>query len=276
MEKFAGWILRRRVPIFIVFVIAVALCVILSQGVQVNYLLSDYLPDDAPSTVALHVMGNEYADGIANVRFCVSVSGIPEALEYKTKLEALDFVNSVTWLDDVYDVTEPLESFDRTTVESYYKDGYALFSLNADDGDATTSLTELQELAGKSGMVSGDLVNIAASQRSVKSEIARIIIIIVPAGVLILIFALNSFVEPFLLLISIGAAIALNAGTTSFSAKFRLSLSRFRRCCSSRYQWTMRYSCSSGSLNTAPKGTTNLKRCGRPSPNRRSRSYRAR
>lgn len=38
---------------------------------------------------------------------------VPKALEYKEKLEKVDGVSSVTWLDDAVDITEPIEMQDK-------------------------------------------------------------------------------------------------------------------------------------------------------------------
>ena len=46
---------------------------------------------------------------------------VPEALEYKSKISAVEGVSSVTWLDDSIDITEPLETADSKAVENYYK-----------------------------------------------------------------------------------------------------------------------------------------------------------
>ena len=47
---------------------------------------------------------------------------IPQVLDYKKKLEQVDGVDEVNWLDDVVDIYEPLENADQDTIDEWYKD----------------------------------------------------------------------------------------------------------------------------------------------------------
>ena len=94
--------------IIIVFMILTVICTCLSTLVGVNYNFADYLPEDAPSTNALNVMEEEYSQPIPNMRVVIYDVSIPDALEYKEKIEKAEGVKEVTWLDDSIDIYEPL------------------------------------------------------------------------------------------------------------------------------------------------------------------------
>src|SRR5699024_387202 len=115
-------------------------------GVKTNYDMVDYLSDDAPSIKSKDVMDEEFDDDVANTRVMIKDVGIQEALDYKEKLEDIDGVSGVMWLDDVMDITTPIEMEDNDTVESYYKDGNALFSFEIEEGkevEATDAVYDL-------------------------------------------------------------------------------------------------------------------------------------
>ena len=78
-------------------------------------------------------MNGAFTGGIPNMRVMVRDVTVPQALEYKEKLAAIDGVSSVAWLDDSLDVTVPLQMQDTAAVESYYKDGCALFTVTVED-----------------------------------------------------------------------------------------------------------------------------------------------
>src|SRR5699024_9466733 len=109
------------------------LCALLSLFVSVNYDINDYLPPASPSTVAIEVMEDAFGGGIPNVRAMVRDVTVREALAYKQQIERIEGVTSVTWLDDAAEVTVPLEMQDPATVETYYKDGAALFTITVAD-----------------------------------------------------------------------------------------------------------------------------------------------
>ena len=111
---------RLVIALFAVLVLFSALC---WTRVSVNYNVTDYLPDDTPSTLAIDKLGEEFTGGIPNMRVMVRNVTLSQALELKEQIKAVPGVESVTWLDDAVDVLEPLEFQDTDTVETYYKDG---------------------------------------------------------------------------------------------------------------------------------------------------------
>lgn len=181
--------------------------------VNVNYSLSDYLPDDAPSTAALNVLNDSFQEDIPNVSVYIKDVSIPQALEYKAKIKNVNGVESVLWLDDVTDVRRPIEMADQRTVEAWYKDGGALFSVTVDTSDVVKTVGELRQAVGDKGVMSGEAVNLAAAQGTVMGEIPRIMLFAVPLVLIILLLSTSSWFEPFLFLIAIGVAILVNEGT---------------------------------------------------------------
>lgn len=108
-------------------------CAVCQQRVAVNYNMNDYLPEDSSSTVALNVMESEFNGGIPNARVMIDDVTLSEALDYKEKLENIDGVSSVTWVDDTINIKTPLEMQTAATIETYYKDNNALFSVTIEE-----------------------------------------------------------------------------------------------------------------------------------------------
>ena len=129
MNRYTTFILKHRKWIISVFLILAVVCAGLSTMVGVNYSFTDYLPDDAPSTKALDTMNEEYNQSIPNMRVLIYDVSIPEALSYKEKLESAEGVEEVTWLDDSINIYEPLEMTDQDTIDSWYKNQNALYSV---------------------------------------------------------------------------------------------------------------------------------------------------
>ena len=111
-EKFFRGVVKHKRLILIVFFIVTIFSALCKPLVSVNYDMNDYLPDDTSSTVSLNVMENEFKGGIPNGRIMVSNITIPEAIGIKDKLEAIDGVDEVMWLDDVANIKEPLYTID--------------------------------------------------------------------------------------------------------------------------------------------------------------------
>src|SRR5699024_3536365 len=141
-------IIKHKKPIVITVVILALISTIAQFAVSVNYNMVDYLPEDAPSMQAMDLMEDEFDEPIPNARVMVRDVSITEALAYKEKLESIDGVTGVTWLDDVIDLKKPLEMADPDTVEPYYQDEKALFSLNIREGDEVKTTDQIYDLIG--------------------------------------------------------------------------------------------------------------------------------
>lgn len=206
-------IVEHKKLIIFIFVLATILCAFLSQSVEVNYDLIDYLPDSAPSTVALDVMNDEFEDGVPNAQIMVSDISIPQALDIKEKIKSIEGVNDITWLDDVVDIHVPLKTLDQHTVESYYNQNAALFSVTIDSGKTIEALDGIREVVGPNVAMRGTAVNTAAATKTSSQEVSRIMVFVIPLCFLILLLTTSSFIEPVLFMVTIGIAILVNNGT---------------------------------------------------------------
>ena len=143
MDGFTRGVTRHRRPVIAIFLICAVVCAVLFLGVEVNYDLTDYLPEDAESTVALDLMMEEFGSGVPNTRVMAVDLTLAEALELKEEIARVPGVTDVMWLDDVEDITTPVELMDEATVSQYWKDGKALYSVTIESGrevEATDSL----------------------------------------------------------------------------------------------------------------------------------------
>lgn len=213
MTKIYRQIVNHSKIIIAVFLILLAVSLVCGQFVEVNYDMNDYLPPDSASTRALELMGQEYGGGIPNARVMVKNVTVPQALEYKEKLAAVDGVTDVTWLDDSESITIPLEVLDADTVEAYYKDGNALFSVTIDEDKRIEAVNAIRDIIGDDNAMTGSAVTTAVATTSTVDEITVIAIIAVAFVLAVLLLTTTSFAEPFLVLAGLGVAIAINAGS---------------------------------------------------------------
>lgn len=213
MAKFYKRIVDHQNLIIAVFLILFAVCLVCKQFVAVNYDMNDYLPKKSASTVALDLMDSEYSGGIPNARVMVQNVTVPQALEYKEKLLAVDGVTNVIWLDDVASVTVPLETLDTDTVESYYKDGNALFSVTIAKSKRIDAVNAIRDIIGDENAMTGSAVSTAVATTSTVGEISFAAMVGVAFVLFVLILTTTSFAEPFLVLGGLGIAVVINAGS---------------------------------------------------------------
>ena len=219
MTKFYKRIVDHQNLIIAVFLILFAVCAACQSLVAVNYDMNDYLPPESPSMAALDLMDQEYDGGIPNARVMVQDVTIPQALEYKEQLLAVDGVTDVTWLDDVASVPVPLETLDTDTVESYYKAGSALFSVTIAEEKRITAVDAIRQIIGDDNAMTGSAVSTAVATTSTVSEISTIAMIAVAFVLFVLLLTTTSFAELFLVLAGLGVAVVINAGSNLMFGK---------------------------------------------------------
>lgn len=212
-EKFFREVVKYKKFIVIGFLVFALISMLCKQLVSVNYDMNSYLPDNTASTTSIEVMEKEFGGGIPNARVMVSKVTIPEAMELKEKIKSIDGVDDVTWLDDVADITIPIDILEKDTVTTYYKDSNALFSVTINDDRTMEAVEDIRTLIGDDNAMSGSAVDTTIATESTTDEIKTIVLIAVPFTLLVLILTTTSWFEPIILLVSIGIAIAINAGT---------------------------------------------------------------
>ncbi len=213
MRRITESIIRHKKLVVFLFIGLAAVCALLSRGVSINYSFTDYLPKEAQSTKALEILEDEFVQSVPNARVMINGVSPEEALVYKQSLASIDGVSDVIWLDDVMDLKTPLETADSKTVDDYYKDGSALFSLTVEKGYEVSATDKIYELVGEDNAVSGSAVNTAAAMKMTGSETRTAMIIAIPVIILVLILSTTSWLEPALYMIAIGISVLINMGT---------------------------------------------------------------
>ena len=213
MSKFYTAIVNKRKLILILFATLFVISLLCSQLVSVNYDITDYLPENTKSTVSLDLMGEEFDGGIPNARVMVKDVTIPEALEYKDKLKAIEGVTEVTWMDDAMDITVPLSTLDADAVVTYYKDNNALFTVTIDEEYRITATEDIRTLIGEENAVTGSAISTADATTNTVSEILKITVIAVVFVLAVLLLTTSSWIEPIVVLGGLGVAIILNNGS---------------------------------------------------------------
>lgn len=214
MRRFYTGVVRRRKMILVLFTLAAAVCLLLQQAVDVNYDVNDYLPEGTASTVSIEVLEQEFGEGIPNARVMIRDVTVPEALAYKAKLAAIPGVSAVTWLDDAADLALPLAAIDSDTLHAYYKNNAALYTVTvAEEGyiDAVAAIRAVAEPSGTAATGSG--IFRADTAAGTMHEVRLIGAFGVAFALAVLALTTTSWLEPVLVLLGLGVAVFINAGT---------------------------------------------------------------
>jgi predicted RND superfamily exporter protein len=212
MDHIAAATIKYRKSIVAIFVVAVLVCAPLALLVKVNYNMADYLPPFVQSTDGIGIHARQFSDALPNASVMIRDVSLPEALSYRSQLEAVEGVEAVLWLDDVVNIKTPLEMADKDTVEGFYKDGNARYNLVMYE----SAVPLVEELIGPDNALAGEAPALVAVQGATSGEVLNAFMILIPAVILILVLTTTSWLEPLLLLLGIAVSIILNMGTNIF------------------------------------------------------------
>lgn len=213
------FIMEKRHGIEKVFIVACLLSLFFMPFVNVNYDLTEYLPDTAPSKIGLNLMEDKFGyPGTA--RIMIDDVSLYEAKQYKDRLEAVDGVDQILWCDTATDVFTSEDFINYDDISDYYKDGSAVMDVTFVEGDTSKktkqAIDEMKEITGDKGYYVGMAVQNKSLETSLAKEMQLILTLAVIFIFLILCATTTSWFEPILFLSVMGVAVLLNKGSNIF------------------------------------------------------------
>jgi predicted RND superfamily exporter protein len=221
-SKLIDFIINKGKLIEVIFGITIILSVICFPLVEVNYDFSEYLPSDTPSKQGINLIKKEFGfPGTA--RIMVENVSLYQAKIIKDKIESVDGVDTVSWLDmpeDLTKLTDVYQSSDfinEDNIKDYYKDGCTVMDITFDEdnyGQRTSSaIDDIKKIAGDKGKYCGAAIQAKSYNENISKEAMSAMIVSVIVVALILMVTTTSWIEPLLFLLVIGIAIIINMGT---------------------------------------------------------------
>ena len=217
--RLARFIIKKQKWIESVFAAGCLFSLIAMLFVNVNYDLTEYLPDTARSHIGLDQMESAFGyPGTARVM--LKDVSLYEAKQYKDRLEAVDGVDQILWCDSTVNIYAGEDFIDMESIEDYYKDGCAVMDVTFDEGDTSAktaqAIEQMQAITGEKGYYVGMAVQTKSLTENVESEMSLILAVGVIIIFAVLCITTNAWSEPFLFLLVMGVAILLNRGTNIF------------------------------------------------------------
>ncbi len=158
MDYIINGIIHHSKKIEKLFILLILLSLLCVPFVGVNYDLTEYLPDFAPSQQGLEVMEKTFGyPGTARVM--IGDVSLYQAKYYKDKIAALDGIDMVMWADSTADVYQSQSFLQTTDLDDYYKDRYAVMDVTFIEGDTSKrthkAIDQIKEILGEKGYLCG-------------------------------------------------------------------------------------------------------------------------
>ena len=213
MRKCFSFIVKHRRAVIVIYAVAMLLSLYAMRFVKVNSDLTEYLPDDAKSTVDLKIMENNFAADIPNAKFMVRDISETEAAKLCSDIAEVDGVTEVMWISDFNIAGMPLAMMPDALTSRFYKDGNAVYTITIDGDRSSKVLDDIRALTDKESCFSGSFVDSKIVQATARREVLITVGIVIIIAAILLSFTMSSFYEVAALILCLIGSVLLNNGT---------------------------------------------------------------
>lgn len=218
MERFGRFVVKFRIPIFILSLFLLIPSAVGYVRTKINYDILYYLPEEIETMQGQSILLEEFGTGAFSL--CV-VEGMPDKdiVKMKAKMEQVPHVKKIIWYDSVMDLSMPMELLPDDVKNFFYneEEGVTLMAVLFDSGtseDATMEAIEgLREAADAQCFISGMSAIVTDTKNLANRETPVYVLIAVILAVIVLSLTMNSGLAPVFFLLSIGMAIVYNLGS---------------------------------------------------------------
>lgn len=219
MKKFSEFVCCHRFGIVIISLLMLVPALFGYAGTRVNYDLLVYLPSDIETLRGQEILTEEFGTGAFSIAV---IEGLPQkkVVELKKQVSGVDGVRDVLSIDDLTGTTIPLD-FLPSDIRSTVTNGdqqlmLITFEEGTSDDKTLNAVDAIREMTDESCLLGGMTAMVLDTKNIFKSETVLYVAIAVALSLLVLMLFLDSYVVPFLIIISIGIALAFNMGTNYF------------------------------------------------------------
>ncbi len=218
MERIARFVTKRPKLIIIFSLILLIPSLIGYVFTDVNYDILSYLPDKLDSVKGQQVLSDVY--NVDSTTMVIVENMQPKkVVQLKNKIAEIENVSSVLWYDDLIDTSIPADILPDEIRNVFYSENgnytmmFVQFSPECSSKDTIDAVNEIKDVTGKYCMLSGLTPINADTQRLTTSELPIYIALAVVFVIIIMLFAMESFLQPFIMTFVLGLTVIYNMGS---------------------------------------------------------------
>ncbi|MCI8965083.1 MAG: MMPL family transporter [Clostridia bacterium] len=219
MEKFGKIVCKLRKLIIIIALLLIIPSVLGMMSTRINYDILIYLPEDIETIKGENILSKDFDMGAFSI-VIIDDMKIKDISKLEKKIEKMDNVSRVISIADAIGTNIPEEMLSEEIKEKAYRGNSTIMMVTFKEGissdETMKSVEDLRELTDKQCKISGMTATVLDTRDLSSKETTVYVIIASMLCLLVLEIALDSFIVPVFILLSIGIAILYNMGTNIF------------------------------------------------------------
>ena len=216
MDKIGEFIVKHKKIILIIALLLIIPSIIGMKATKINYDILVYLPDDIETIKGENILKDDFNMGAFSVVVLENME-TKDIIKLEDEIKEMENVEKVIGLADVTGTSFPLEMLPDNVKDMVYKDGatpiLVTFKGGISDDATLKAIEDLRSKTDERCKISGMSALILDTRDISNSETITYVIIAVALCLVVLEFALDSYLAPILMLLNIGLAILYNLGS---------------------------------------------------------------
>ncbi len=214
----ARWITRHQNIVLIVAILLLIPSVIGFAETKVNYDILSYLPTGIESVDAETILDEEFGEATMSIIIMKDMTW-DEMTDMEKQISEVKNVSNVLWIGSVFDSPVPKSMLpDSLSSAIYNKDGDATlmlvqYSTRGSSQETLTAVGNIKKIMNKNAMMSGVSAVTYDLMQLTNQESPKFIAIAILLALAALMFTMDSFLLPVILLFALGLAVLYNMGT---------------------------------------------------------------
>ncbi len=214
--NFGKTVVKLRHAILVLALILIIPSAIGMVKTRVNYDMLSYLPSDMESVKGQDLLMDEFHKGGFSILVLENMK-TDDVTKLKKDIQKVDHVESIVNLQDVVDPSVPISMYPKVVQDNINNKNATMlvtfYDTGISDEHTLNAVDKIRKMSSKDTYVAGmtsmvlDLKNIA------ETEEIKYVAVAVVLSLLVMMLLLDSYVAPFLFLLSIGMAILYNMGS---------------------------------------------------------------
>lgn len=216
MAKISKKIAESRVIILVLAFLLLIPSVLGFIKTKINYDILSYLPDDLETVKAEEILKRDFDCGSLSM---LIVEGMEDkdVAKIKEKVEKIQGVQKVLWINDVWDSPIPKDILPSSIQDVFYAKDSTMMVIMLEEGSANiitqNAVEDIRKVAGEQSFLSGMAGIVKDTKDLSDKETPFYVLIAVVLSLIVLALTMDSVVIPVIFLGSIGIAVIYNMGS---------------------------------------------------------------
>ncbi|MBB6632014.1 MMPL family transporter [Clostridium algidicarnis] len=186
---------------------------------KINYDVLTYLPQELDSMKGQNILDDTFAS--ASLSMLIMDDAEPkEVSRIKEKIQTIEGVDSVLWIDDALDISIPKEILPDDVKKALYSGDSTMMVIKYKEGSSSevtqNAITDIRKVMDEKSFLSGVSAIVKDTKDLSDKQTPIYVLIAVILSTIVLALTMESVIIPFIFLASIGFAILYNFGSNIF------------------------------------------------------------